>query len=392
MPPLQCSFTKVPVWVKLMNIPMEYWTPAGLSQMSSVLGNPLYMDAATKSKQKINFARICVEMSASSKFPVNIRTKRNSGAFMDVKVEYCWKPVVCEQCRVFDHSTRLCLVDRKLALSPASVKGSVLAVKVNAPNDWVKVGNRGKVNMPREGENASMHLSSVLAEADSSKVLAMVDKQKGRVEESPQTVFLDRNPMENNNLEGFVEENSDSLVTKSPGELEAGSGKKKKEKKHPCWPSREDWQKTVMKCTCWNVRGLNDSCKQLEIRNFVRQYDIAILGLLESRVRTVNKTKVARGLLKGWDSATNHHLSLLGRIWIIWDPARVRFKFLSNSFQAIHGLLSFNDNSEVFISFIYGDCDRMARRELWGDMRRVACKFSSLPWAILGDFNVSRSV
>ncbi|GAV77233.1 Exo_endo_phos domain-containing protein [Cephalotus follicularis] len=34
----------------------------------------------------------------------------------------------------------------------------------------------------------------------------------------------------------------------------------------------------------------------------------------------------------------------------------------------------------------------MARQELWGGMRRVACNFSSLPWAILGDFNVSRSV
>ncbi|GAV91182.1 DUF4283 domain-containing protein [Cephalotus follicularis] len=233
MPPLQCSFTKVPIWVKLMNILMEYWTLAGLSQMASVLGNPFHMDAATESKRKINFARICVEMSASSKFLINIRTKRNSGAFMDVKVEYCWKPVVCEQCKVFDHSTCLCPVDRKLALSPASVKRSVLAAKANAPNVWVKVGNRGKVNMPHEGENASTHLSSVPAEAGSSKAPAMVDKRKGRVEESPQTDFLDRNSMEINNLEGFVGENFDSLVTKSPGESEAGGGKKKKRKNTP---------------------------------------------------------------------------------------------------------------------------------------------------------------
>ncbi|GAV92308.1 DUF4283 domain-containing protein [Cephalotus follicularis] len=62
LPPISSGFTKIPVWVKLMNIPMEYWTVRGLSHLASVLGTPLHMDPATASKQMISFTRICVEM------------------------------------------------------------------------------------------------------------------------------------------------------------------------------------------------------------------------------------------------------------------------------------------------------------------------------------------
>ncbi|GAV63044.1 DUF4283 domain-containing protein [Cephalotus follicularis] len=144
MPLMQCSFTKVPVWVKLMNISMEYWTPEHLSRLASVFGNPLQMGAATESKQKINFARLCVEIPAASKSPIIIRSKRNNGNFLDVKVEYCWKPVVCEHCKVFYHNTWLCPVTTKMARSQAPVKGTAPATEVNAPNVWVKVGNIGK--------------------------------------------------------------------------------------------------------------------------------------------------------------------------------------------------------------------------------------------------------
>ncbi|GAV84816.1 DUF4283 domain-containing protein, partial [Cephalotus follicularis] len=61
-PPQQCSFSKVPVWVKLVNISLEYWTPYGLSHLVSVLGKPMHMDYATGNRQIINFARVCVEM------------------------------------------------------------------------------------------------------------------------------------------------------------------------------------------------------------------------------------------------------------------------------------------------------------------------------------------
>ncbi|GAV75835.1 DUF4283 domain-containing protein [Cephalotus follicularis] len=108
--PRQCSFSKVPVWVKLVNILLEFWTPCGLSHLARVLGKPMHIDAATRNRQIINFARVYVEMEAVSKFLGYIRARRADGRVVDVKVEYCWKPVVCDLCRVSDHSTRACPV------------------------------------------------------------------------------------------------------------------------------------------------------------------------------------------------------------------------------------------------------------------------------------------
>ncbi|GAV79554.1 DUF4283 domain-containing protein/zf-CCHC_4 domain-containing protein [Cephalotus follicularis] len=108
LPPISSGFAKIPVWVKLMNIPMEYWTVQGLSRLASVLGSPLHMDPATEGKQLISFARICVEMKADKEFPAVIKTRRSNGEVVEVKVEYSWRPPVCDRCKVFDHSTRVC--------------------------------------------------------------------------------------------------------------------------------------------------------------------------------------------------------------------------------------------------------------------------------------------
>ncbi|GAV89296.1 DUF4283 domain-containing protein, partial [Cephalotus follicularis] len=110
MPPQQCSFSKVLVWVKLANIPLEFWTPCGLSDLVSVLGKPMQMDTATGNRHIINIVRVCVEMEATSKLPTYIRNRRTNGMVMDVKAEYSWKPVVCDHCKVLDHSTRACLI------------------------------------------------------------------------------------------------------------------------------------------------------------------------------------------------------------------------------------------------------------------------------------------
>ncbi|GAV92256.1 DUF4283 domain-containing protein, partial [Cephalotus follicularis] len=56
------SFTSIPVWVKLTNVPPELWTRPGLSYIASALGVPLCMDAATAAGNRLSFARVCVEM------------------------------------------------------------------------------------------------------------------------------------------------------------------------------------------------------------------------------------------------------------------------------------------------------------------------------------------
>ncbi|GAV92797.1 DUF4283 domain-containing protein [Cephalotus follicularis] len=108
------SFSSIPVWVKLTNVPAELWTRPGLSYIASALGVPLCMDAATAAGNRLSFARVCVEMKANSSFPHSFKVRRRSGILADIQVQYVWKPAACSVCKVFDHSSKQChLVDSK---------------------------------------------------------------------------------------------------------------------------------------------------------------------------------------------------------------------------------------------------------------------------------------
>ncbi|GAV85490.1 DUF4283 domain-containing protein [Cephalotus follicularis] len=144
MPPISSGLAKIPMWVKLMNIPLEYWTIQGLSRIASVLGTPLHVDPTMEGEQLISFARICVEMKADKEFPEVIKTRRTNGALVEVKVKYSWKPPVCDRCKVFDHSTRVC------PLKPGhreEVQGKRAAPYAEG---WVEVKGKGKEKMAVE--------------------------------------------------------------------------------------------------------------------------------------------------------------------------------------------------------------------------------------------------
>ncbi|KAK3189458.1 hypothetical protein Dsin_029019 [Dipteronia sinensis] len=61
------SYSKVPVWVKFLNIPHEYWTEEGLSYVAGAVGKPLYANSLTETMKRISYARICVKIDATSK-------------------------------------------------------------------------------------------------------------------------------------------------------------------------------------------------------------------------------------------------------------------------------------------------------------------------------------
>ncbi|GAV89791.1 DUF4283 domain-containing protein/zf-CCHC_4 domain-containing protein [Cephalotus follicularis] len=98
----------MPVWVKLKSVPIQYWHKVGLSYIASVLGRPLHMDANTTNKRVLAFARVCIEMAASSSFPDSIILELEDGSTTSIRVEYPWCPAAYTLCKVFDHSNKSC--------------------------------------------------------------------------------------------------------------------------------------------------------------------------------------------------------------------------------------------------------------------------------------------
>ncbi|KAL0284422.1 UNVERIFIED_CONTAM: hypothetical protein Sradi_7197900 [Sesamum radiatum] len=64
--------TKVPVWIRLRHLPMEFWTEDGLSAVASGVGTPLYTDKITKNCSRLDFARVCVMLDFQSKLPKHL--------------------------------------------------------------------------------------------------------------------------------------------------------------------------------------------------------------------------------------------------------------------------------------------------------------------------------
>lgn len=104
---------KFPIWVKLSQIPLSYWSDEGISYLASAIGKPLFTDEMTSKNELMNFARVCVEVKATFSFPSSINAVVWNDAISEnitvpVEVEYQGRPPSCPSCKVFGHSPLKC--------------------------------------------------------------------------------------------------------------------------------------------------------------------------------------------------------------------------------------------------------------------------------------------
>nr|GEY21840.1 hypothetical protein [Tanacetum cinerariifolium] len=109
---------RIPVWVKLFNIPLEAWSVKGISALASRLGKPLVMDDMTANMchngiGRSAFVRVLMEIKADKGFKdlTEIKYKDKSNNVIRtkfVKVEFSWKPISCSHCNVFRYSDSRC--------------------------------------------------------------------------------------------------------------------------------------------------------------------------------------------------------------------------------------------------------------------------------------------
>ncbi|KAL0286590.1 UNVERIFIED_CONTAM: hypothetical protein Sradi_7144400 [Sesamum radiatum] len=76
--------TKVPVWIRIRHLPMEYWTEDGLSAVASGVGTPLHLVVLSP------------VVSEATHIPIK------------VDIEYEWLPLRCKQCCSLGHTAPNC--------------------------------------------------------------------------------------------------------------------------------------------------------------------------------------------------------------------------------------------------------------------------------------------
>ncbi|XP_052305936.1 uncharacterized protein LOC127904894 [Populus trichocarpa] len=125
------KITKLPVWIRIYDLPFPLWTKEGLSEVASMVGQPLSCDELTLGCKRLDYARLCVEVDASLPF-VHKFELEFSTTIREVHVNYEWKPKRCERCHVFGHSCQPSADKQVNSDASPSHQEKVIRVKGNA--------------------------------------------------------------------------------------------------------------------------------------------------------------------------------------------------------------------------------------------------------------------
>lgn len=64
--------SRVPIWIQLPGLDVQYWSVKGLSKIASKIGTPMYADRCTAAKERISYVRILVEVDLVEDLPHTI--------------------------------------------------------------------------------------------------------------------------------------------------------------------------------------------------------------------------------------------------------------------------------------------------------------------------------
>ena len=141
-----------------------------------------------------------------------------------------------------------------------------------------------------------------------------------------------------------------------------------------------------MNLIVWNCRGALKPKFQDHVHDLVRQYDLAIFVVMETRIGGDRARDISNKL--PFDGA--FHTNTIGRkggLWLLWDSDRVEVSHLASSEQEIHSTIKVRASKFSWILFVvYASPKSAERHVLWSNLSNVA-DLHNMPWVIAVDFN-----
>lgn len=99
--------TNTQIWVRIYDLPIEYWRPSMLFSIPRGTGLPLKIDEKTSAIEHGLFARVLVEIDLAGSLPERILVKRRRLNFF-VNITYEKLPYFCTYCSSIGHSIEAC--------------------------------------------------------------------------------------------------------------------------------------------------------------------------------------------------------------------------------------------------------------------------------------------
>lgn len=84
---LSC-LSEIPVWINLPNLDVRFWSEHMLARIGSVVGNPLLTDFTSTNQERLSYARVLVEISATMELLRQVRLFGLSDEVVEQTLEY----------------------------------------------------------------------------------------------------------------------------------------------------------------------------------------------------------------------------------------------------------------------------------------------------------------
>jgi hypothetical protein len=120
--PLTMTAMTTPVWVRLPNLPLHFYTPAFLPTLGNVLGRFIKIDTDRITKGFITFACICVEIDLSQGLPDRILIDWTEDDPYTQMVDYENTAFRCRSCQQTGHLQATCPLSPTPSSSPGARK------------------------------------------------------------------------------------------------------------------------------------------------------------------------------------------------------------------------------------------------------------------------------
>lgn len=132
----QEDFTKVPVWLRLYSLPVDYWNERILEAIGNKLGVFIKTSDLTSQGKYTVYARICVYMDVSGPLPGYIALI-HKGIQLNQSIDYENIPFRCRKCRQHRHLSHGCPLNQPPSQSQAD--------KVDNPSpDFIPVARKSR--------------------------------------------------------------------------------------------------------------------------------------------------------------------------------------------------------------------------------------------------------
>ncbi|KAK1279157.1 hypothetical protein QJS04_geneDACA021350 [Acorus gramineus] len=145
-----------------------------------------------------------------------------------------------------------------------------------------------------------------------------------------------------------------------------------------------------MICLIWNVRGINNKVKQLDIGKYLQDHRAPLIALLEHKLSS-STVELAKTRIFGRQSSVfSHSHDGGGRIWLLWRKDEVQVDVLRGTDQFMRCSAKMKVTSKRFhFTIVYGSNSSAERFLLWDALQSLALNTSG-PWFVGGDFNEVR--